>query len=96
MTLIEALQAHKGGLLLLKTELFWYDGRGWDGITGRVCLLLNAPAARTPHVAAAVVRTVASTPAATARRSGSGATIELLVDGCPCWVWVAPADVELL
>jgi len=87
MTLIEALKAHRGGLVLLKTELWWYGGRGWDGITGRVCLLLDAVAEH--HVTRA---------ATTAAAGDCGARIGalLLVDGQPHWVWIAQADVELL
>jgi len=42
MTFLEQLQSHKGGLICLKTELFWYEGRGWDGTPGRICLILDA------------------------------------------------------
>ena len=48
MTLLEQLQAHKGGLIQLKTQLYWYDGRGWDGDPARVCLLLDATASAAP------------------------------------------------
>ena len=46
MTFLEQLQSHKGGLLRLKTELYWYGGRGYDGNPGRVCLILDTAAAR--------------------------------------------------
>lgn len=41
MTFLEELQAHKGGLVRIKSELYWYGGRGPDGSPGRVCLLLD-------------------------------------------------------
>ena len=44
MTFLETLQSHKCGLISLKTELYWYDGRGWDKNPGRVCLILDAAA----------------------------------------------------
>ena len=44
MNLLETLQAHKGGLICLKTELYWYDRRSWDGTPGRICLILDATA----------------------------------------------------
>jgi hypothetical protein len=81
MTFLEELTAHKGGLVCLKSELYWYNGCGWDGCPGRICLILDA-GLRSCALAAAV------TPAA-------AATL-LLVDGDPHWVWVAQADVELL
>ncbi len=86
MTFLEALQAHKGGLVLLKDELFWYGGRGWDGITGRVCLLLDAAPARSAPFAQAT---------ATATGAGVAAAL-LLVDGAPRWVCVGANDLELL
>jgi hypothetical protein len=87
MTFLEELTAHKGGLILLKTELYWYDGRGWDGITGRVCLLMDADDRLASR--AAVTATAATAATATA-------TALLLIDGRPHWVWVSRADVELL
>ena len=92
MTFLEALRSHKGGLVRIKSDLYWYGGRGWDGITGRVCLLLNAGAdARRgrPVVTDAAAAVVASD-------SACAATIELIIDGTPHWVWVAQSDVELL
>ena len=47
MTFLEMLQSHKGSLIRLKTELFWYGGRGWDKSPGRICLLLDAANAAT-------------------------------------------------
>jgi len=43
MTLLEKLESHRGGLVRLPTQLFWY-GRGWDRTPGRICLLLDAGA----------------------------------------------------
>ena len=42
------LQAHKGGLLYLKTELYWYNRSERDGVKGRLCVLLDAPTKTTP------------------------------------------------
>jgi hypothetical protein len=88
MTFLEELQAHKGGLILLKMELYWYGGRGWDGCPGRICLLMDAPSdpARLPLVLDAVLENVDIADTATL----------LLIDGRPQWVWVSRADVELL
>ena len=83
MTFLEALQSHKGGLIQLKTVLYWYDGRGWDKNPGQVCLLLDA----VDHDLGLAVATVSTT---------GGATALLLIDGSPHWVWVAEADVELI
>ena len=95
MTLLERLQSHKGSLIKLKTELFWYGGRGWDENPGRVCLILDAARGTIANVATAGI-------AAGTRGGGVVATLAarvaalLLIDGSPQWVWVAEADVELL
>jgi len=93
MVILEQLRIHVGGLVHLKSELWWYGGRGWDGITGRVCLLLNAaPAADvSPPVRPGATAAGVATGAAEA-----SAIALLLLDGCPCWVWVGPDDLELL
>jgi hypothetical protein len=85
MTLLERLQSHKGSLIRLKSQLFWYGGRGWDGETGRVCLILDADLA-------------ASTAAAVGAVTAVGVDIAalLLIDGAPRWIWVAEVDVEVI
>jgi len=83
MTFLEQLQAHKGGLIQLKSQLYWYGGRGYDGNPGRVCLILDAAAS------------AATKPTARAC-SIAGAVAYLLLDGSPQWVWVAKEDMELL
>jgi hypothetical protein len=89
MTFLEELTAHKGGLVLLKTQLYWYGGRGWDGTRGRICLLMDATAAGAgpSHLATATV---------VAAAAGTRAAALLVVDGCPYWVWVSSDDLELL
>ena len=86
MTLLERLQNHRGGLLRIESQLYWYGGRGWDGVPGRICLVLEANA---DEAARARV-------AATATAAAAASTALLLVDGSPHWVWVAEADVEIL
>ena len=83
MTFLETLQTHRGGLLRIKSELYWYDGRGPDGARGRVCLILDA--ARYPAARAAAATPTNPLPAAL-----------LLIDGCPQWIWVGREDVELI
>ena len=93
MTLLEQLQAHKGGLIQLKTQLYWYDGRGWDGDPARVCLLLDATASAASAAAAGL------RAAATPRHVGpvrAAAAAFLLIDGQPQWIWVAKEDIALL
>jgi hypothetical protein len=111
MTLLDKLQAHKGGLLQLKPPLYWYGRGGWDNNPGRVCLLLDATcpataatarasAAATPAAAARRVAAAAAArnahPGAAARRTAEATAAFLLIDGQPHWVWIAEEDVELL
>ena len=90
MTFLEQLQSHKGGLLYLKTQLYWYGGRGYDRSPDRICLILDA--ART----AATSRTTATRTAAATAVVAATADALLLIDGSPHWVWMADSDVELL
>jgi len=95
MTFLEALQSHKGGLIRLKAELYWYDGRGWDKNPGHVCLLLDATDARTATAAVIAART-ATTAARTTTAARRTAAALLLIDGSPQRVWVDEADIEIL
>ena len=62
MNFLDNLQAHKGCLIHLKTQLYWYKGRGWDNNPGRICLLLDAaPATAAGALAASPVSTMTST-----------------------------------
>jgi len=90
MTLLETLQAHKGGLLQIKSQLFWYDGRGWDKSPGRICLILDSAA----DFPSARLRATASALPAANEPSVDAAL--LLIDGLPRWVWVDEANVEVI
>ena len=87
MTLLEGLQSHRGGLLHIKSELYWYGGRGFDGSPGRVCLILDA-AVHCDHLIRA--------RSGAAGLAGVLVGALLLIDGCPHWVWVSQEDVELI
>lgn len=92
MTFLETLQSHKGGLIRLKTELYWYDGRGYDRSPGRICLILDAAPATT---ATAATTTTVPAAAAAARVAARVAAL-LLIDGSPQRVWMDEADIEIL
>jgi hypothetical protein len=100
MTFLQRLQAHKGGLVRLKTQLYWYDGVR-NEIVGRICLLLDAAAAVGYHASAATVTTAAARRSAARTAEAylgmsSTAVALLLIDGSPQWIWIAEQDVELL
>jgi len=84
MTFLETLQAHKGSLIQIKSQLYWYAGHKWDNNPGRICLILDAAAGRFGLVVA------------TAARSTAAAAALLLIDGGAQWIWVAEEDIELL
>jgi hypothetical protein len=85
------LQAHKGGLLYLKAELYWYNRGARDGVKGRHCVLLDAPTKTTPAIEDAVTPTVEMCD-----DLKKTAVTLLLIDGTCSWVWMAAEDVELL
>ena len=91
MTFLEQLQSHRGGLIRIKSELYWYTGRGWDESPGRICLVLDIggapPGFRVPVRVAAATSTIPDL---------RGGVALLLIDGCTHWVRVVHEDVELL
>ena len=89
---LQLLQTHSGYLIRLKTELYWYDGRGYDGSPGRICLLLAAVDARYYLEAASAASKYATWCTGAARNN----VVLLLVDGSPHWVLLAEVDMELL
>jgi len=96
MTFLKQFQAHKGGLLKIKTQLYWYDKGRHDGNPGRVCLILDVYAARQVDN-----RDIAAAGAANEQAERDGKKVNsvdafLLVDGVPRWIWLSEADVELL
>jgi hypothetical protein len=88
MTLLDKLQAHKGGLIHIKSQLYWYGCGGWDNNPGRICLILDA--ARKSAVDGA---------ADGAHRSATPAdyvAAYFLIDGQLAWIWMTEQDIELL
>ena len=87
MDFLQTLKAHRGGLLRLKNQLYWYGARGWDGSPDRICLVLDADTAPIPSEPM-----FAAAETATFRLAAA----LLLIDGRPHWVWIGPEDVELI
>ena len=96
MTFLKQFQARKGGLLKIKTQLYWYDKGRHDGNPGRVCLILDVYAARQidSHDVDAVG--AANEQAESDGKKVNSVDAFLLVDGVPRWIWLSEADVELL
>jgi hypothetical protein len=99
MTFLQQLQAHKGGLVRLKTLLYWYDGVR-NEIVGRICMLLDAaataPTAARSATAVVAVPVLTRDAAAAAHAHSIARAALLLIDGSPQWIWITEADVELL
>ena len=98
MTFLKRLQSHRGGLLRIKSQLYWYGRRGWDGTPDRICLVLDAApdGGRARHSACTDPGLLAPLGYTSNATDCDDAVALLLIDGAPHWVWVAQADVELL
>ena len=91
MTLLERLQTHKGSLIRLKTQLFWYGGRGYDKNPGRICLILDVPTHQGEAARTAVAR-------GRLLRASSGTTAGacLLIEEVQQLIWLVEEDVEFI
>jgi hypothetical protein len=103
MIFFETLKNSIGGLLRLKTQLYWYGGRGWDGSLGRACLILDAddgcrPTSAARLAPASAVASAARTAAvaAPAAHEALATPVLLLIDGLPIWVWVDEQNAEIM
>jgi hypothetical protein len=91
MTFLQLLQSHKGSLIRLKTQLFWYGGRGYDKNPGRICLILDVP---THQSDAALTATARGRQIIAARSRTAGAC--LLIEEVPQLIWLVEEDVEFI
>jgi hypothetical protein len=95
-TLSMQYQDHKGGLIKLKSQLFWGGGSGsgrhWDGIPERICLILDVH----DEIAHGSLTASASTNGDFDNEWDPGVTVLLLVDGSPHWVLVYETDMEFI
>jgi hypothetical protein len=91
MTFLKQFQAHKGGLLRIKTQLYWYAKGGHDENPGRICFILDAVDEHAVDASGAAGR-----QAVNDGKKVNSVDAFLLVDGVPRWIWLSEADVELL
>jgi hypothetical protein len=96
MTFLKQFQARKGGLLKIKTQLYWYDKGRHDGNPGRVCLILDVCDARQIDSYDVDASGAANEQAESDGKKVNSVDAFLLVDGVPRWIWLSEADVELL
>jgi hypothetical protein len=98
MTFVETLQANRGELLRLKTQLYWYETKSWDDNPGRVCLILDAiDSGEGEEEADAFLE-------GSDKRVGAEAgdddykiiVAQLIIDGSPQWVALNKKNIELI
>lgn len=94
MTLFDKLKAHVGGLVLIKTELYWYKVGKWDGVHERVYLLLDALDTSYATITDDRVQPEATTHSVTSPILD--AAVLLFIDGTPKWVWIYSETAELI
>lgn len=87
MTFLDKLKEHIGGLIRIKTELYWFNPRSpgdppkADGTPGRVFLLLDARR----EISHAFID---ACPAEGDRPRSQSASILVFFDGMFRWIWV--------
>jgi len=91
MTFVESLRSHRGSLIRLKTELFWYNNAEWDGTLFRTCLLLDVPT----HQGDAA-RTSTARGRLLSAATGTTAGACLLIEEVPQLIWLVEEDVEFI
>jgi hypothetical protein len=93
MPLFEQLKAHVGGLIRLKTDLYWHNANSYDEVKGRVCLLLDTTLLGSSSSWVATSRTMMSRHP---WRFLDNAYVLLLIDCQAKWIWISEEDVELV
>jgi len=100
MTFFETLNANCGGLIKLKTQLFWYKKGDWDCIYDRICLIVDVINAMDDAGQDIDLPDNVVIQAYTGRPGGRHGMFEvalcLIIDELPKWIWVDERHVELL
>jgi hypothetical protein len=104
MTFAEQLKNHVGGLIRIKTDLYWYNTGVWDGIEGRVCLLLgtDTDGITSGMVAAGLVGAIQTVHRLAGLRRGVAPAAAglvcalLLIDSESKWILTSKEDLELI
>jgi hypothetical protein len=79
----EELRTHIGCLVHIKTELYWYDGRHWGGITERFCILLD-------------IGSILDDKAAAGHHAADEYNLQLLLDCRPQWIILGKKSFEVV
>lgn len=89
MTLFEQFHSHIGGLIRLKTQLFWYNSSSWDRVEERVCLLMDVASDYDRVLLPDATVALGSKPR-------SAIDVLLFMDGSPKWAFLTKEDVEFI
>jgi hypothetical protein len=89
MMLFDKLSAHIGGLIQIKTELYWYDSESYDNIQNRVCLIADVTRRAGRHEGKECA-------ARTLTFKASDVFALLLIDDSLKWIRLCENDVELI
>jgi hypothetical protein len=92
MIFFDKLRMHCGGLIMLKTQLYWCNGRGWDNTPGRVCIILDVVDPLCDDSGKLLNATFVHTGVGKIRPTA----INLLIDGSPIWAMVVDKDVQFV
>jgi len=93
MTFLDELQAHIGGLIRIKTELFWYNPpHGPDASPGRICLLLDVR----KEISLDFISATPAGPASANPTRKPVAAILIFVDGMSKWIWAWDEVLEII
>ena len=90
MTFLDKLKSHIGGLIRIKTELYWYKDRAYDNISNRICLLVDVNTnfdERNGATGSAWLRD---------RQGGGSAVALVMIDSGLQLIWMSNDDVELV
>ena len=97
MTFFERLRVHRGGLVRLRADHWWFcvgmEGEGYSGMSGTVCLIFDAVEGRKrrrSHVEACGGGT------AKGGDTDCNAEVLLLIEGAPRWIRIEENDLEIL
>ena len=95
VTFIKTLQSYRGGLARIKTQIFWYNGVGWEETPGRVCLILDV-LERGARPGCWWRPRAAGCSASSWNVAESEELVLLLIDELPKWVWLSEDDIEFI
>ena len=83
MTFFGKLKDHEGGLIRIKTKLYWIVPERWVDDQEKICLLLSVGTAKSYHIVATDGR-------------DKDCYLHLLIDGRPAWIGLNKQSFEII